>query len=369
MTARFRWRMVRTAVPLVALLSLATAPLVGQRLSPGLQPKIEELVRQEMARQKIPGLSIAVAERGRLAWSAGFGLADIENRVPVKAETVFRLGSISKPITAVAAMQLWEEGKLDLDAPVQKYVPSFPEKPWPITPRQLLAHLGGIRHYNTREEVDSTSHYTDSLAPLGVFRADPLVAEPGTGFHYTTFGYVLLGVVVESAAAVPFVEHLKARVFAPAAMETARDDHVYDLIPNRARGYALRPDGSLRNANLADTSNKIAGGGMASTAVDLVKFALAVRANTLLKPATVSVMFTPQKTAGAETIRYGLGWYVDPVGGRPAAYHGGSQQGVHTFLVMLPRDGTVVALMCNLEGTSLSNLGQRLALLVTDAGR
>jgi CubicO group peptidase (beta-lactamase class C family) len=350
----------------LTLLLYLAAGLLAQGLAPGLQQTVEELVRHEMEQRKIPGLSIAIAAKGKLQWTAGFGLADVENRVRVKPETVFRLGSISKPITAVAAMQLWEKGKLDLDAPVQRYVPAFPRKQWPVTPRQLLSHLGGIRHYANRDEVDSTRHYTDLLAPLRIFQDDRLVAEPGTRYNYSTYGYVLLGAVVETASSTKFREYLKSRVFGPAGMHTARDDHVHDIIPNRARGYALTAEGALRNANLADTSNKIPGGGMASTASDLVRFALAVRDGVLLRPPAVTAMFTPQKLRDGAATRYGLGWYVDPAGGRPAAYHGGAQQGVHTFLILLPRDGVAVAMMCNLEGTNLRELGQRLALLVAE---
>ncbi|MCP5112202.1 MAG: beta-lactamase family protein, partial [bacterium] len=121
-----------------------TPPILeGARLE-----RVEAIVSRAMEREKIPGLSVAVAIDGEFRWSRGFGLSDVENNVPATADTMFRLASISKPITAVAVMQLAEQGKLDLDAPIRQYVPSFPAKPWPITARQLLGHLGGIRHYN-----------------------------------------------------------------------------------------------------------------------------------------------------------------------------------------------------------------------------
>ncbi|MGH9672891.1 MAG: serine hydrolase domain-containing protein, partial [Bryobacteraceae bacterium] len=317
-------------------------------------------------RQGIPMITAAVATGGELRWANGYGLSDVENNVPAKAATVHRLGSISKPITAVAALQLYESGRLDLDAPVQKYVPGFPLKPWPITSRQLLGHLGGIRHYNGEDEVNSTRHYRNLIDPLAIFQRDALVAEPGTRYNYTTYGYVLLGAVVEAASGARFMDYLRERVFLPAAMDRIRDDHPFALIPNRARGYRRYATGQLENCALADTSNKIPGGGLCSTTEDLVKFALAVRRGTLLKPETVEMMFTRQKLRDGTETPYGLGWNVPAVeGGRRIVMHGGGQQGTSTVLAMLPREGAAVALMCNLERGSLSKLGVEMLRQVT----
>jgi CubicO group peptidase (beta-lactamase class C family) len=352
----------------VVLFALAAGILVqgyaAQGVSPALRLEIEELVRAEMSRQNIPGVSLSVAVDGVPRGTFAFGVADVENQVPVRAETMFRLASVSKPITAVAALQLWESGKLDLDAPVQRYLPAFPQKPWVVTPRQLLGHLGGIRHYGTVEEVESTRHYFDVTSPLRIFQDDPLAAEPGTRYNYTTYGYVLLGALVESASSKRFVDYLKTRVFGPAGMDTARDDNVLDLIPNRARGYALTREGKLRNCGLADTSNKIPGGGLISTSRDLIQFATAIRRGSLLKSASADLMFTPQKLRDGKPIRYGMGWFIDQLDGRRAILHGGDQQGVHSFLVMLPREGVAVALMCNLEGANLRPVGMRIAELL-----
>lgn len=344
-----------------ALALLIAAPaLLGQRatLPADRVAEIEALVRAEMARQKIPMVTAAIAWRGRLAWSGAYGYADLENKVRATPDTVHRLGSISKPITAVAALQLYEAGKLDLDAPVQQYVPEFPEKEAPITVRLLLCHQSGIRHYQNREEVDSTRHYEGITPALGIFAADPLVAVPGTTFSYTTYGYNLLGAVVERAAGMPFMSYLTERVFAPTGMLTARDDHPYAIIRNRARGYALTEEGELRNCNLADTSNKVPGGGMVSTATDLIRFALAVRDGKLLRPSTVELMWTPQKLSDGKATEYGLGWFVREAGGRKLVLHSGGQQGTSTVLALLPGDGVAVAVLTNLERAELGPLLQ-----------
>jgi CubicO group peptidase (beta-lactamase class C family) len=343
----------------VALLIAAAAAVAQQGVLPAERvSEIEALVRTEMARQKIPMVTTAIAWRGRLTWSGAFGYADVENKVRATPDTVHRLGSISKPITAVAALQLYEAGKLDLDAPVQKYVPEFPEKEAPITVRMLLCHQSGIRHYQNRDEVDSTRHYEGIASALGIFAKDPLVAVPGTKFSYTTYGYNLLGAVVERAAGMPFMTYLKERIFVPAGMLTARDDHPYAIIPNRARGYALTDDGELRNCNLADTSNKVPGGGMVSSAADLIRFAVAVRNGELLRPSTLELMWTPQKLSDGKPTEYGLGWFVREASGRKLVLHSGGQQGTSTVVGLLPGDGTAVAVLTNLERAELGPLLQ-----------
>ena len=183
--------------------ALAAAPLEAQtraELPAETIEKIEAAVSAQMARDHVPGASVAVAVGERVVYANGFGLSDLENSVPAKASTVYRLASISKPITATAVMQLVERGKLDLDAPIQKDCPAFPEKRWGITLRQLLGHLGGVRHYGSPGEMRSTRHYTDVVTPLAMFKDDPLLHEPGTAYSYTTFGYNLIGCAVEGAS-------------------------------------------------------------------------------------------------------------------------------------------------------------------------
>lgn len=349
---------------LFVLLPIADAPRAGAgELSPEKWELVRGAIRDAMRAQEIPGLSVALVVDRKLDRSEGFGLADVENGVPATEQTVYRLASISKPITAVALLQLVERGKLDLDAPVQKYVPSFPEKPWPVTTRQLLGHLGGIRHY-AGNEVNSTRHYVDLTKPLDIFKDDDLKHEPGTKFLYTTYGFNLLGCVLEGAADDSFLLHLRKNVFEPSGMETIRADDSLAIIPHRAQGYRKSPQGELRNSALADTSNKIPGGGLCSTAGDLARFAAAVQADGLLKRETKERMFTRQKTKDGQETTYGLGWSLATRGGRKVVSHGGGQQRVSTLLSMVPEEGFAVALMSNLEGATLGPLAEKIATIV-----
>lgn len=345
----------------VWLFSAPAGAAQPRALAPEKRQDVRAAISAEMARLKIPGLSAAIATDLRKVWAEGFGMADVENAVPATAATVYRLGSISKPITAVAAMQLAERGKLSLDAPIQTYVPTFPQKPWPITARELLGHLSGIRHYKGLGEILSTQHYTDLLAPLKVFEDDPLLFEPGTRYSYSTYGYSLLGAAVENASGMKFLDCLRENVFVPAHMEQIRQDDVYEIVAHRARGYRRTVAGDLRNCALADSSNKIPGGGLVSTTEDLVRFGAALERGELLEPRGVEEMFTSQKTRDGKLTQYGLGWKLFESGGKKWAGHGGAQPGFSTMLLVLPGESVAVVLMANLEGLDLVPLAFRLA--------
>jgi len=311
---------------------------------------VEATISAELARWKAPSLSAALVSDHRVVWSHGFGLADIEQRVAAKTATVYRIASISKPITAVAVLQLVEAGRLDLEEPIQRYCPTFPTKPWPITTEQLLAHLGGVRGYKSNDELYSTRHYTDVREPLALFKDDPLLHEPGTKFSYTTYGYNVLGCVIEGASGMSYVDYVRERIFRPADMLHTRPDDVYAVIPNRARSYRKAPNGELQNAPLADSSNKIPGGGFCATAEDLARFALAVQTGHLLGKEMVAQMFTRQTIRDGREIPFGLGWAVGTRHGRKEVWHMGGGQGVSNILYMRPQEGTAVALLVNVNG-------------------
>jgi serine beta-lactamase-like protein LACTB, mitochondrial len=344
-------------------LALLAAP--GEATTP-LPPAqvlaLESAVDAFMADRKVPGLTAAVVVDRRVRWTKGFGLADVENAVAATPETMYRLASVSKPMTATAVMQLVEKGKIDLDAPVQRYVPSFPEKPWPLTSRQLLAHLGGIRHYYPDEHFDASRHYASILEGLDVFKEDPLVHEPGTAFLYSTYGYTLLGAVVEAASGRPFVDYLRENVWRPAGMESIRDDDSRAIVLHRAQGYARIANGDVRNSAAADTSYKIPGGGLIATASDVARFAAALQGGTtLVRSDTLATMFAKQRTRSGRLIGYGLGWSLEQWKGRRAVLHTGGQERVNNVLYMLPDRGVAVAILTDLEGCQPTELARKLA--------
>ena len=201
----------------------------------------------------VPGLSVAVGVNGDVVWSEGIGLSDVEQRVPVSALTRFRSGSVAKAITSTAAAVLYKQGKLDYDAPIQKYVPSFPDKGHKITPRMLAGHLAGIRYYpDGGNEFYSTKRYQDVLETIEVFDRDPLLHEPGTKYFYTTYGTNLLGAAVQAAAGKPFPVVLQELVFDPLKMRSSSVDEFDAIIQNRTRVLRTRQCRARRVLSEAD---------------------------------------------------------------------------------------------------------------------
>jgi serine beta-lactamase-like protein LACTB, mitochondrial len=333
-------------------------------LSPDKRAQIEKAVSAFMTANSIPAISIAIVQNGHPVWSSGFGMSDLEDSAPATSSTLYRLGSISKPITAVAILQLYERGKLDLDAPVQKYCPAYPQKDSPITTRQLLAHLSGIRHYNQdgKGDVpeDSARHFASMEESLQLFASDPLLSKPGTQFHYSTYGYTLLGCVLEGAASQKYVDFVRENVFRPATMEHTQADDFFAIVPHRTRWYHRDKSGAVHNAGVLDSSYKIPGGGLISSADDMANFEAALLAGKLLKPATQEMMWTGQQTTDKTPTNYALGWGVGDHFGLHIVGHDGGQQGTSTAILVAPQKSAAVVVLTNMDGQDANALAESL---------
>ncbi|HUF30685.1 MAG TPA: serine hydrolase domain-containing protein [Gemmatimonadaceae bacterium] len=305
------------------------------------------IVRDSMTANGVPGISVAVAVDGKVVWTEGFGFADIENRVPLTPETRMRIGSVSKSVTSAAIGLLVEEGKLDLDAPVQRYVPAFPRKPREVTTRQLAGHLAGIRHYRGNEML-SARPYESVTSSLDIFKDDTLLHPPGSRYFYSSYGWNLLSAVVEGAAGERFLTVMRQRVFEPLGLRSIVAEHMDSLIPFRARYYERGVYGALRNAPYVDNSYKWAGGGFISNTEDLVLFGSALLQPGFLEARTLATMFTPMHTTVGEDTRYAIGWRVDTdSAGRREIAHSGTSVGANAFLALYPEQRVVVAILSN----------------------
>jgi serine beta-lactamase-like protein LACTB, mitochondrial len=323
--------------------------------------QIEAAVSKFMADTHAPGVSISVVENGEYEWGAGFGFADLENNVPASEHTLYRLGSISKTVTSIGALELVERDQLDLDAPVQKYCPGFPQKQKPITTREVMGHLGGIRHYKQEAQDDleggNTKHFDNPIqAGLDFFKNDPLVAEPGTHFHYSTQGYTLVGCVMEGASGTKYVDFMRQNVFVPAAMEHTQPDNRFAVIPYRTRFYTKTESGTVQNADFLDSSYKIPGGGLISSAEDMARFVVAVLNDKLLKHATEEMMWTPLKPSDGSEDHYGLGWGTYTENGIRFVGHSGGQQGTSTDFMIAPERHMGVVVLANMDNLDPSEL-------------
>ncbi len=320
------------------------------------------IVTAIMEESGTPGMSVAVGIDGSIVWSQGFGYADVENRTPVWEQTKFRIGSVSKPVTAAAVALLVEQGKLDLDAPVQGYVPSFPEKRWPVTTRQLAGHLSGMRHYNG-EEFLSSRRYETVMEGLEIFQDDTLLFRPGERFSYSSYAWNLISAIVEGASGEDFLTYMEENVFDPLGMRQTVAGHTDSIIPHRTRFYHRNGDGYVLNAPFVDNSYKWAGGGFLSTPEDLVRFGMAHLDGSFLKPETIEMLWASQRTNAGEATEYGIGWSVVTEDGEVRlASHGGGSIGGTTFLLVLPEQKAVIAIVGNMSQAPTGPTPSRLIL-------
>jgi serine beta-lactamase-like protein LACTB, mitochondrial len=359
-------RRTRYSLLLLAITGSLISISEGQEHTAGhKRADIEAAVSKFMASTHVPGISIAVVQNGELEWAAGFGFADLENNVPATEYTLFRLASISKSISATAAMELFERGKLDLDAPIQKYCPAFPQKSAPITTRLVLGHLAGIRHYKSGSqddpEVGNTKHFADPVqGGLDFFKNDPLLSEPGKQFHYSTQGYTVVGCAMEGAAGTKYTDFVRQNVLLPAGMEHTQVDDRFAIIPYRTRFYQKTTSGTVENADFLDSSYKIPGGGWLSSAKDMARFEVAMLNGKLIKPATRDLMWTPLKPAEGKPNGYALGWGTFNEDGIRYVGHSGGQQGTSTDFLVAPEQHAGVVVLANMEDVPVNDLSKQL---------
>jgi CubicO group peptidase (beta-lactamase class C family) len=365
-------RGVAAALLVLSLLLPAFSVAQPARLAPEKRAHLETAISRFMAANSIPGVSVAVVENGAVEWTAGFGTADLENFVPATPHTLYRLASISKSITATATLLLWQQGKLDLDAPVQKYCPAFPEKDAPITTRELLGHLAGIRHYKSESqddpEIGNTKHFPNSIqGGVDFFKNDPLLAKPGTEFHYSTQGFTLVGCAIEGASGENYADYVRKNVLAPAGMTHTVVDDRFAIVPYRTRFYSKDKSGAITNADFLDSSYKIPGGGWLSSADDMAQFEVAMLNDQLVARATRDLMWTPLKPTDGKDNSYALGWGTGKELGVLDVGHGGGQQGTSTFFMIVPERHAGVVVLINLDGGNASDLATELMKIVLAA--
>jgi CubicO group peptidase (beta-lactamase class C family)/tetratricopeptide (TPR) repeat protein len=352
---------------------LAALPVIGWTQGPAAEQlgryaealsAFENFVSEQMVFDRVPGLTAGFI-KDDVTWVKGFGLADMENSTPAGPESSYRLASITKTITAIAILQLVEEGRIDLDNEIQAYVPYFPRKKWPITIRQLLGHLGGISHYRDYSVEGRIKEPKTTRQALAIFQDFDLVAEPGTRYNYSTYGYNLLGAAIEGASGLPYGEYIRRNILEPLGMTDTRLDNPLAVIPNRVRGYQL-VRGKPQLSEFVNISSRFAGGGLRSTVVDLLKYARAVIDGKILKETTWRKMFSPMALSSGLLTGYGMGWQVLPWDGHFAVGHSGAQPETRTQILLFPADRFALAVACNMEGTNLTPYVTRLIDLILD---
>jgi serine beta-lactamase-like protein LACTB len=315
----------------------------------------------------VPGIDVAVAVHGDIVWSNGFGYADLEHKAPVlPGKTRFRIGSVSKPLTAAAMGRLVDAGKMNLDDTVQAYVPYFPTKRFPITIRKISGHLAGIRHYRGQEFLNTKS-YPSVESGIAIFSGDSLLFHPGERFSYSSYGYNLLSAAVEGASGSRFLKFMQSEVFDVLQMNNTAADKPDSIIMHRTSFYEVDSLGVICNAPYVDNSYKWAGGGFLSTTSDLVKFGTAHMQGGYLSAGTLEEFTTSQRLNNGETTGYGVGWATIDEGTMKGYGHGGGSVGGITVFNVYPDHGMVLVILSNSSDTDFGTIPERISRLFAES--
>lgn len=328
---------------------LAATLLLFCAFGPARADKVDDYAQAQMRQLHIPGLSVAVVREGRIAKSRGYGLADVELKVPATEDTVFEIGSLTKQFTATAILMLVEEGKVGLDDKMTKYFTGVPEAWSAVTVRHLLTHSSGIQNYLAAPGFPDIHHAGSSHDEITAlfFERLPLEFKPGETWSYSNSGYLLLGNIIEKVSWKSYWEFLDERIFNPLGMTATRSSEPKAIIPNRASGYEWRDNRLENRPHLAE--NAYAAGSIVSTVRDLAKWDAALSSGKLLQKSSFDAMWFPYKVGNGATapFNYGFGWFVDTYHGRRVISHSGGTPGFSSVIYRFPDDRLTVILLTN----------------------
>lgn len=356
---------MRYVLLLIGLLAAPVATAQIERPTPGELAAFDAFADSFLTERVIPGALVALASGGDVVLTRTYGLADVELDVPVTEQSVFEIGSISKQFVSAAVMLLVEEGALGLDDPVQQHLPEIPSEWYGATVRQLLTHTSGIPDY---EEIRSYDVYRFRLTPEEIIRiahSRPMDFPPGTGWHYSNTGYVLLSRIVERVEGQPLGRVLAARIFQPLGMTQTRLADPESIIPNRAAGYWVDRTGTLINRPPTETSSTLGAGGLLSSARDLARWDEALDGDALLSEASKAEMWTPVVLPDGEPVAYGFGWELTPYRELRTQRHSGQVAGFSAYFARFPdQDAAVIVFLNRYQARSWPLIERALDTLV-----
>ncbi|HZY40086.1 MAG TPA: serine hydrolase [Mucilaginibacter sp.] len=326
-----------------------------------LTASLDSLINSRLA-GVAPGCAVLIAKNGKIIYEKGFGKADLELNVRMKPDMIFRLGSITKQYTAIAILQLVEQGKISLQDSIQKFIKDFPNKGHTITIENLLTHTSGIIDYESldmkipkvyrldfppRQFVDSLEHH-------------PLVFTPGSKFSYCNSNYFLLGYIIELITGKSYAEYMQQHVFTPIGLTNTYYDDEKQVIPNRVRGYGKWNNGKYENADYIGISQVYAAGALVSNVEDMFKWHQALYSYKLVRKETLEKAFTTYKLADGTLSGYGYGWFIKDQNGEKSIEHAGGIDGFQSDEVYLPGQDIFIATLYN----SLNNGGDDMSFML-----
>ncbi|HZQ24406.1 MAG TPA: serine hydrolase domain-containing protein [Terriglobales bacterium] len=321
---------------------------------------IDQYVLSEMQKQHIPGLAVLVSRNGEIVKAKGYGLSNVELQVPVRPETVFQSGSVGKQFTATAVMMLVEEGKINLDDHLSKYIPHGPNAWDQVTIGQLLSHTAGFTDYPANFDYRRDYSEDDLIKIVGGI---PLAFRPGTKWAYSNLGFLTLGIVIHRVTGEFYGDFLQQRIFRPLGMNTTRIISEADIIPNRAAGYRLLK-GELKNQEwVSPTLNTTADGSLYFSILDLAKWDAALYTHKLLKRSRLEQMWTVAPLSGGRpnSGHYGFGWFIENKDGHKLIHHDGAWQGFKSNISRYVDDKLTVVVLANLAEAEPAPIAEHIA--------
>lgn len=325
----------------------------------------EKQIQTLTAENTVMGVSGGVLVDGTLVWGSSSGYADKENNLPFTQTTLSRTASIAKPMTSIAVLQLFEKGLVDLDAPIQRYVDDFPIKEeGTITVRQLLNHSSGVPEYASKKEAFNAPNYASLSEAMNVFKDRELRGTPGVEEFYTSYGYVVLGVLIERITGQAYETYMQENVWDKAGMFDTGIEKAEEDYQNRSLLYHRKSNGKIKNEDYDNLSNRVPGGGLYSNVADLLKFGQAIIDFSLISEETMELMTEEQGTK-YDGNPYALGWFLYSQSGerKDIFGHGGAQKGCNTQILIVPKRKTVVVIMANTSGSGGAVMGTSVGMM------
>lgn len=345
----------------VVLLLLTSSPARAQ----ATLSAVDDYITAEMARQKIPGVALAVVRNGDVVRMRGYGVSNVEHQVPVTPDTMFQTASVGKQFTAAAVMLLVDQGRLSLDDPLTTFFAEAPAAWKGITVRHLLTHTSGLPDY-TDGTLDYRRGYTEDDLVTFAYGL-PLEFAPGARWNYSNTGYVMLGALVRKVTGRFYGDVVRDSLFLPLDMRSARVISEADIVPHRAAGYRL-DDGDLKNQEwVSPELNTTADGSYYISLRDMVAWDAGLRARKLLDPASWDQVFAPVRLNSGRTYPYGFGWALEPFAGRAAQRHGGGWQGFATHIGRFPGDDLTIIVLTNLAEGNPGRITEGVAAILDPA--
>ncbi len=337
---------------------LVFACLLSLALPPARADRVDDYIKTEMAQHQIPGLALTIIQNGKTTKSAAYGTANLELNVPVKLETVFEIGSITKQFTAAGILLLAQEGKLSVDDKLNQHLINAPDSWTNVTLRHLLTHTSGIKSYTGLDGFQLTKHLTQEQF-LKTIGAQPLEFQPGDSWKYSNTGFSLLGYVIENVSGKHYWDFMNERIFKPLGMTSTTDRLPGRILPNRADGYE-QTNHVLINRDY-DLTDVFSAGAIASTLGDLAKWNALLDREDVLNAATKEKMWTAAKLNDGKPTKYGFGWFLDSVEGHKNIGHGGSTSGFSASLQRFPDDKLAVIILTNTDEQIATALAKKIA--------